>query len=392
MGREPGTESPGRVGVRDATAAGAERSARAAELYEPAAADGEDTSQGPPAPDNDSRTDGAGGSKPADGEAEASPPRPRTWHRTLLATLITAAVVIPLSAAARPEVPAPPPAVLPQPTATTLDEAYTANRANATEAAHMAAAHGYRHRATADRAIAARSRQFLTYDGRGAGRATEILGDLAHADHIAVLVPGSDTSLDTYARFHAAAAALHTELTRTAPPTTHVAVVAWLGYTTPGTVSTTVTTTDRADEAAPDLRAFIRELRGIVGAKAQLSLLCHSYGSVVCGRAAPGLAADDLALIGSPGTGADTAAALHTPARIWAARGSNDWVAGVPHLSATLFGTTVGFGTDPVSPAFGARVFDAEDADHSGYFTPGSTALTNLARIVLGETSEVTRA
>lgn len=168
--------------------------------------------------------------------------------------------------------------------------------------------------------------------------------------------------------------------------------MAWLGYETPGTVSATVITTGRAEQAAPRLREFIRDLRGIVGHAAQVSLLCHSYGSVVCGRAVPGLEVDDLALVGSPGTGADSAAALHSRARVWAARGSDDWVREVPHVEADLFGTTVGFGTDPVTPAFGAQVFAAGDAGHSDYFAPGSVSLTNLARIVLGETSKVTRA
>ncbi|MFD4573724.1 ADP-ribosylglycohydrolase family protein [Streptomyces sp. NPDC058417] len=40
----------------------------------PASADGEDPPQGPPAPDPPSRTGGAGGNTPADGEAEAAPP------------------------------------------------------------------------------------------------------------------------------------------------------------------------------------------------------------------------------------------------------------------------------------------------------------------------------
>ncbi|MGP4012160.1 hypothetical protein ACTWQO_37555, partial [Streptomyces sp. 4N124] len=72
-------------------------------------------------------------------------------------------------------------------------------------------------------------------------------------------------------------------------------------------------------------------------------------------------------------------------------RGADDWVANVPHVSTDLFGTTVGFGTDPVSPAFGARVF-AAGGGHSDYFAPGSASLANLSRIVLGEASEVTRA
>ncbi|WP_030617385.1 alpha/beta hydrolase [Streptomyces fulvoviolaceus] len=316
----------------------------------------------------------------------------RRFHRgrrALLAALVTGAVVAPLSAAARPEIPAPPPARLVSLTAVTLDKAYAANRANAAEASRMAAAHGDHARAAADRSMADPSRHFLTFDGRGSGRATEVFGDLAHATRIAVLVPGSDTSLDTYDRFRAGAAALQRQLTRTDART---AVVAWLGYETPGTVSTTVATAGRAEQAAPQLREFIRELHGVVGPEARLSLLCHSYGSVVCGRAADGLDVDDLVLVGSPGTGAEDAAGLHTRARVWAARGTDDWIAEVPHVKADLFGTTVGFGTDPVSPAFGARVFAAGDGGHSDYFTPGSVSLTNLARIVLGDTSEVTRA
>ena len=256
----------------------------------------------------------------------------------------------------------------------------------------MAAADGDHERAAADRAMAAPTRRLLAYDGRGEGQATEVLGDLAHANRIAVLIPGSDTSLDTYDRFRATAAALHNRLLRQAPNGTRTAVVAWLGYKTPGTVSTTVLTTDRADQAAPHLREFIAELRHIAGRRADISLLCHSYGTVVCARSAPGLDVQDIAFLGSPGTGADTAAALRTRARVWAARGADDWVEEVPHVRADLFGWTVGFGTDPVSPAFGARVFAAGPGGHSDYFRPGSVSLANLTRIVLGDTKEVTRA
>ncbi|MEU6771849.1 alpha/beta hydrolase [Streptomyces sp. NPDC046759] len=328
------------------------------------------------------------------GAGDGSRRRAGPWRRALLAGLLTAAVAAPLSGAARPRIPAPAPAALPPITATTLRTAYAANRADAARAADMAAAHGDPHRAAADRALAAPSRRLLAFDGRGAGQATEVLGDLARADRTAVLVPGSDTSLDTYARFHEAAAALYTDLAHRAPRGTRTAVVAWLGYRTPATVSTAVTTTTRAEQAAPRLRAFVRHLRAATPPQAHISLLCHSYGTVVCGRAAaaPGLDADDIALVGSPGTGADCVAGLHTRARIWAARGSDDWIAHVPHAAADLFGTTIGFGTDPVSRAFGARVFDAADAGHSGYFTPGSVSLANLARITLGETPEVTRA
>jgi len=314
------------------------------------------------------------------------------WRRGLIAGLIAGAVVIPLSAATRPEIPAPPPATLAPPTAATLDSAYAANRANAAAASRMAAAHGDHKRAAADRSMAAPARHFLSFDGRGSGRATEVFGDLAHADRIAVLVPGSDTSIDTYDRFRATALALHERLVREAPKGTRTAVVSWLGYQTPGTISATVLTAGRAERAAPHLRESVAELRRIAGRKADISLLCHSYGSVVCGRAAAGLDVADLVLVGSPGTGADSAAGLHTRARVWAARGDDDWVEEVPHVRTDLFGTTVGFGTDPVSPAFGAHVFAAGGGGHSDYFRPGSVSLANLTRIVLGDTKEVTRA
>lgn len=338
-------------------------------------------------------------SAPTERSAPRRPRKARRTHRlrrALLATLITGAVVVPLAGAARPEIPAPKPAALAPVTAATLDEAYAANRANAAEASRMAAANGSRERAAADRAMADPSRHFLTFDGRGPGLATEVFGDLAHADRIAVLVPGSDTSIETYGRFRNAARALHERLTREAPQGTRTAVVAWLGYETPGTISATVATAGRAEDAAPKLREFVRQLRAIpdrtpsAAGGPHISLLCHSYGSVVCGSAASDLDVDDIALIGSPGTGVDTADALHTPARVWAARGGDDWVAEVPHIRFDLLGTTIGFGTDPMSPSFGARVFSAGSGGHSDYFSPGSPSLTNLTRIVLGETSEVT--
>ncbi|MFS8199147.1 alpha/beta hydrolase (plasmid) [Streptomyces sp. CWNU-52B] len=314
---------------------------------------------------------------------------PAAWgrlRRGLLAALVTAAVVVPVSAAAtRPGIPAPAPAHIGTLTATTLDRAYAANRTNAAEAARLAADHGDHGRASAVRGMADPARHFLSFDARGSGRAVEVLGDLTRADRLAVLVPGSDTTLDTYERFREGAAALHHRLGARA------AVIAWLGYRTPGTISPEVLTMGRAEEAAPHLHAFIGELRTL-NDHARISLLCHSYGTAVGAGAVSGLDVSDLVFIGSPGTGAESAADLRTTARVWAGRGADDWIGGVPHAQADLFGTTVGFGTDPVSAAFGARVFAAGDGGHSDYYRPGSESLENLARIVLGRTAEVTHA
>ena len=59
----------------------------------------------------------------------------------------------------------------------------------------------------------------------------------------------------------------------------------------------------------------------------------------------------------------------------------------MPHIR--LFG--LGFGADPMSPDFGARIFATGDGGHSGYLDPGSASLANLTYIALGDTAAVTR-
>ncbi|WP_328299977.1 alpha/beta hydrolase family protein [Streptomyces sp. NBC_00435] len=296
-------------------------------------------------------------------------------RRTLLAGLVAAAVVFPVSAAASPEVPAPAPAVLPE--TAPLPARYAANLANLGEAARTAQEADRGGRAARLRAMEAGGEaRFLVFDGRGKGRATEVFGDLESADRVAVLVPGSDTTLDTYQRFRAGAVALQQRIQAEHPRS---AVVAWLGYDTPGTVSPTVLTTARADRAAAELGPFLTRLERMAAPDARLSLLCHSYGSVVCARTGTGPGVTDIALFGSPGTGADSAAGLPTRARVWAGRGADDWIAHVPHIS---FGG-LGFGADPVDPAFGALPFAAGAGGHSDYLKPGTESLDSLAGIVL---------
>ncbi|KUJ64517.1 hypothetical protein ACZ90_58235 [Streptomyces albus subsp. albus] len=310
-----------------------------------------------------------------------SRPRGNRLRRTLLAALVAASVAVPVAGAARPDaVPAPAPtahAPLRAATPAAFAERYAATRRDIRAAERMAAGHGDRRRAAALRAMADPARHFLGFDGRDGGRAAEVFGELARAERIAVLVPGSDTGLERYGRLRAGAIALRRALDG------RCAVIGWLGYRTPGTVSPGAVTAGRARQAAPALRRFVAELRA-ARPGARISLLCHSYGSVVCGRAASGLRVADLVLYGSPGTGADSAAALHTPATVWAGRSSGDWVAAVPHTRLHLPFATLGFGTDPVAPSFGARVFPAGDGGHSDYLRPRSVPLANIARIVSG--------
>ncbi|MEU7006523.1 alpha/beta hydrolase [Streptomyces sp. NPDC046332] len=301
-------------------------------------------------------------------------------RRTLLTALVAASVAVPTAGAARPAaVPAPAPAELgplTRATAGELDARYAANRDAVRAAERAAADYGDRKRAAALRAMAGRDRNFLSFDGRDGGRSVEVVGDLARAEHIAVLVPGSGTALGSE-RFREGAVALQRRLGERA------AVLAWLGYSTPATASAAAITPGRAEEAAPGLRDLVGKLRAAKPAS-RLTLLCHSYGSVVCAKAAPGLPVAGIVLYGSPGTGADSAADLRTTATVWAGRGKSDWIARVPHVRVPLPFGELGFGTDPSSPEFGARVFGAGDGGHSDYLVPGSVPLKQLASIVMG--------
>ncbi|MCI4044023.1 alpha/beta hydrolase [Streptomyces sp. TRM75563] len=309
------------------------------------------------------------------------PRRPRL-RRTLLAALVTFAVAVPVSGAARPAaVPAPAPTALGplrDASAAALEKRYGVSRADIRAAGRAAKAHGDLKRAASLRAMAAPGRQFLSFDGRDGGRSVEVVGELSSARRIAVLVPGAGVGLDAYWRLRRDARALHRELGEGA------AVVAWLGYRSPATVSPAALTTGRADRAAPALRALVDGLHAVRPA-ARISLLCHSYGSVICARAASGIPADALVLYGSPGVGFEDARSLRTGARVWAGRSGGDWIARVPHARVRVpFVATVGFGTDPVAERFGAEVFDAGDGGHSDYLRPGSRSLANLARIAAG--------
>lgn len=308
--------------------------------------------------------------------------RRRRLRRTLLAALVTFSVAVPVSGAARPAaVPAPAPTVLGplrDASAAALEERYGLSRADIRAAGRAASEHGDLKRAASLRAMAAPGRQFLSFDGRDGGRSVEVVGELSGARRVAVLVPGAGVGLDAYGRLRRGAVALQRELGEGG------AVVAWLGYRSPATVSPASVTDGRAAEAAPGLRQLVDRL-GAALPGARITLLCHSYGSVICARAASGTPADAIVLYGSPGTGAEDVAALRTGARVWAGRGGGDWIARVPHVRVRVpFVGAVGFGTDPVAERFGAEVFDAGGGGHSDYLLPRSRSLTNLARIASG--------
>ncbi|MFI9004885.1 alpha/beta hydrolase [Streptomyces sp. NPDC053541] len=234
-------------------------------------------------------------------------------------------------------------------------------------------------------------RQILAFDPTGTGRTAEVLGDLDRARRVSVIVPGVDTNLLTFqktARRYSAPAGMAEALyaaERRADPRARTAVIAWADYTAPVGVGVEAAIGRLAANGAVRLVGLTAALPG----DSRVTLFCHSYGSVLCGVAAPRLPArvTDVVVAGSPGMRAESAADLGTRARVWAMRDADDWIADVPHLE--LGG--VGHGTDPVDPAFGARVLSAAGAaGHTGYFEPGTGSLANFAALGVGAYASLT--
>jgi hypothetical protein len=228
-------------------------------------------------------------------------------------------------------------------------------------------------------------RQFLTLDPRGDGRAVEVLGDLATAERIAVLVPGVDTRLRDFDRGlggvpHRALAvqartlyaALHT-----ADPQARIAVVAWLGYDPPEGISLDSARDLRARTGAAALTTFVAALP----TQAEVTLIGHSYGALVVGLAAPNLPrVHEVVALGAPGLGTSTATGLGG-ARVWSALAADDWIRRIPQWRIGH----LGHGRRPSSPGFGALPLPVAGVQgHDGYLRPGSATLDAVAGIVLG--------
>jgi len=240
------------------------------------------------------------------------------------------------------------------------------------------------------------------------GRAVVALGDPDRAASVLTHVPGMTADL-------ASAGGELTRAERVAVraaelgPATATSAVLWLDYDAPDFIDEAASAR-RAQAAAPTLRRFQDGLRASHdGPAARQTVLGHSYGSLVVGTAAatPGLAADSVIFVGSPGVGVDSASRLHVPpGEVWSATSRSDIIqyaavapAGLGRDLATAFTVPVvgpwlafgrpeqdlWFGHNPSDAAFGARVFATQaDAGHLGYWDRGRPALDTLAAITLG--------
>lgn len=237
-------------------------------------------------------------------------------------------------------------------------------------------------------------RQFLRLQLSDDGRVVEVLGALAEARHVVVLIPGMANDLSNYeGDLHRKAAALLEEM-RAATGDGGVAVVAWLGYNTPdgslsGLMEAARSTTARA--AAVTLRADLLALRGM-RPSAHMTIVAHSYGSVVLGAAMrSGLRIDDAVVVGSPGMDVDDRRDLGSPRlRLWAAHSPAKLLPMPFPISSPilvppdLVAWAPAHGEDPAAEGFGAKRFATDGVGHSSYFDRGSLSLRNIARIATG--------
>ncbi|MQA85014.1 MAG: hypothetical protein GEV03_10415 [Streptosporangiales bacterium] len=226
-------------------------------------------------------------------------------------------------------------------------------------------------------------------DNEADGRALVAVGNPDTARHTAVVVPGVGTELDDMPgqiaraeRIQAAADDL------TADRRGDVAVVAWLGYDTPG-VDLSALRSSFAEAGGRELDGFVDGLRAAQGGEHHhVTAVGHSYGSTVVGEAAKsgdGLAVDDIAVAGSPGMHVDHVRDLKIdPQHVWAGHAEGDaisgWAGSIPGIH----------NNEPSDEDFGANRYHVDTHGHSGYWDPNSESLRNQARIITGQYNRVT--
>jgi alpha/beta hydrolase family protein len=246
-------------------------------------------------------------------------------------------------------------------------------------------------------------RTLLSLDVTGQGRAAIAIGNLRTADYVSYLVPGMFFTIENQmGDWSNAAAELYAEQVDwlkifaakdgakagAAPaPTSTVATIAWIGYHTPNL--TNVGALDNAIEGRDSLAGAVEGLQAV---RAQdepfVTVVAHSYGSTAAlmALAEDSFEIDALAMVGSPGSDAQSVDALHV-------RNGNVWVGEaawdpVPNSSF--------FGSDPGSPAYGAHRMGVDGGTdvitqrqlggsigHNEYFGAGSQSMRNLALIAI---------
>ncbi|MCS7480898.1 alpha/beta hydrolase family protein [Umezawaea endophytica] len=228
------------------------------------------------------------------------------------------------------------------------------------------------------------------YGPRGDGGMAIAYGDPDTAKNVAVCVPGTGSTLDSFGIEQSGNL-------REQMGADGNATIQWLGYDAPGWTPGEVGSPELAKEGGQNLVADVNGYRAAAeaaGNNQHLTVIGHSYGSTTVGYAGMnGLAADDIAFVGSPGVGASNVDQLSAgPGHVYAGATEHDPV--VQGTSSDWF-TADGSSTGPYDSDFGAKVFGTPDSTsllgaHSNYYDKGSESVANLAKIATGDGASVT--
>lgn len=225
----------------------------------------------------------------------------------------------------------------------------------------------------------------------GKGSAAIAIGNPDTAANTTVKVSGLSTSVRAGSLNNPDPVNLYNETCK-ADPSKSNAVVMWMGYDAPNDQAVAVPNMARhgAELLAADVNALSAAHQG---GPSHLTVIGHSYGSTTVADAAAryGMRADEIVLIGSPGTDlAKSAADLNLPpgGHLYVGAASTDPITylGREHVS----GPGLGLGKDPSIDGYGSTRFSAESSlhdfstDHSRYFEPGSESLYSMADIASG--------
>ncbi|RCH66028.1 hypothetical protein DT019_24730 [Streptomyces sp. SDr-06] len=289
---------------------------------------------------------------------------------------------------------------------------------------------------------------------QGNGRAIVSFGDPDTAHNVSAYVPGLGTTLSEHFATNDIERARSTAKSAAFLDHSSASIV-WLGYDAPQLPADQVVDdvavmgTHDAEVGATSYNHFMDGIRVTnQSADPHITAIGHSYGSLTVGLAAqrpggiPG--ADDIILVGSPGTGAKTADALGVGRdHVYVGAAENDPVTMLPNkreAQAILGGGAVGaleglvspvpggsllgaaagaldgyiignaasdpsqiyFGTDPANHTFGAHRFQVGDGPrpfidgqgpvpaHSNYFDDDPVSAANIAAVVAGKPRLVT--
>jgi hypothetical protein len=225
------------------------------------------------------------------------------------------------------------------------------------------------------------------YGPRGDGATAIAFGNPDTAKNLAVCVPGTGSTLDSFSVGQAG------NLREAMGPDGN-ATIQWLGYDAPGWTPGEVGSPELAKEGGQNLVADVNGYRAAGAPGQHLTVIGHSYGSTTVGYAGMnGLAADDIAFVGSPGVGASNVDQLSPgPGHVYAGATEHDPV--VQGTSSDWF-TADGSSTGPYDDKFGAKVFGTPESTsalgaHSQYYREGSESVNNLAKIATGHGGDVT--